>query len=123
MLHELIDREDPKCLYCNSNTEFNSDSISSSHGTTYNKETITCCACKEIFEILSTQNLEGVTSYTAFHFSCNGIFVLNYYDIDVFYFSTKSFVSKNWEEIPKFEVSFFDKNKLYEKLKTYLLFS
>lgn len=91
------------------------------------KESLACRKCKEVFHILSVQDDTGFTSYDGFLFSCNGIYVSNFYRSNVFFlgdndqiFSGQS--DPNPIKIPSFPINFSDKNKLYEKLKTYIIF-
>jgi hypothetical protein len=134
MIHELIDRDEPKCLYCNVDFDTNAMSIKSSSGsslmhlmpgksfmTRYDTETLYCVDCKDVFEIHSYQNDDGETTYTGFSFTCNGLNIfVNYIEsiIDI-----SDLKGEHHTAIPSFNPDFSDKNKLYEKLKTYLLFS
>jgi hypothetical protein len=132
--HELIDKEEPKCLYCNSDFDLNAMSIKSSSGsslshlnpgksflTRYDTETLYCVDCKETFEIHSNQNDEGETTYTGFNFTCKGYSVfINYIES---YFDISELKGKHITTIPSFAVDFSDRNKLHKKLKTYLVFS
>jgi hypothetical protein len=133
MMHELIDQNEPKCLYCNADFDTNAMSIKSSSGssmahlipvksflTRYDIETLYCVDCKEKFQIHSNQNDEGETTYTGFTFTCN--------TFEVFFNYIESYfgISKNGKHIiaiPSFQADFSDKKKLLEKLKTYIVFS
>ncbi len=144
MLHELIDREDPRCLYCNSDCDLKQDGIPmsmSSTNHTYEVQILTCRNCQEIFEIHWYETDQQVTQYYGFVFTCKDLLVFNMYlmkpyeDLDGAFCLGKR--SKNlWKHhknkpanfpfrprIPPFPVDFSDKEKLYEKLKTYLVFS
>ena len=134
MLHELIDRDVPRCLYCDVDFDMNAMSIKSSSGssmshlapgqsfmTRYDTETLYCVDCKEKFEIHSHQNDMGETTYTGFTFTCKGFEVfVNYIEsiIDI-----SDLKGKHHTAIPSFDPDFSDRDKLYEKLKTYLIFS
>jgi hypothetical protein len=133
-LHELIDKDVPCCLYCNVEFDTNAISIKSSSGsslshlktgkhlmTRYDTETLYCVDCMETFEIHSHQSDEGETTYTGFTFSCKNYSVFNNYIEDYFDISDRK--GKHLFAIPSFTVNFSDKNKLYEKLKTYTIFS
>lgn len=123
MMHELIDRDEPKCLYCNSDVDVNLRSAWLPN--TFLKadnEILSCRKCKEIFAIHSLQGEDGNTEYTGFTFTCKEYsvffnYIESYFDIS----SAKD--KKHIMAIPSFIVDFSDKNKLYEKLKTYLVFS
>lgn len=122
MFHELIDRDEPKCLYCNSDFDLNlkSEWIPNT-ALKADKEILTCRKCKEVFEIHSLQGGDGNTEYVGFTFSCKKFRVFfNYIES---YFDISDENGKHIIAIPSFQVNFSDKNKLYEKLKTYLVFS
>lgn len=132
-LHELIDKDEPRCLYCNSNFDLNAMSISSSSGsslrhlnpaaimTRYDTETLYCIDCKETFKIHSHQNDDGETTYTGFTFTCKGYNV--FFSYIESYFDISELKGNHITAIPSFDPDFSDKDKLYEKLKTYLVFS
>ena len=119
--HELIDKDDPRCLYCNSEIfyELKSEWLPNT-SLKVDSEILTCQKCKEEFKIHSLQGGDGNTEYTGFTFSCKEYSVFFNYIED--YFDVKQH-DKYAFAIPSFIVDFSDKNKLYEKLKTYLIFS
>lgn len=122
MLHELIDRDDPKCLYCHSGIvyELKSEWLPNT-SLKADVEIITCQKCKEVFKIHSLQGGDGATEYTGMTFSCRDYRVFfNYIESYLSIFDDKG---KYIVSIPSFIVDFSDKDKLYEKLKTYLIFS
>lgn len=141
-MHELIDREDPRCLYCNSDCDLKQDGIPISTwnpaGNIYECQTLTCRKCKEVFEI-HWYDHQGSIFYSAFGFTCKEMFVLDLYPRPndnppegmMFITTRKHLYSddprkspmRSKSRIPPFLVDFSDKNKLYEKLKTYLIFS
>ena len=121
-LHELIDKDIPKCLYCDSDVSVELSSEWIPH--TFLRadlEILTCTKCKEQFSIISLQGDSGVTEYTGFIFSCKKFRVFFNYIEDYFDISDKK--GKHITAIPSFEVDFSDKKKLHKKLKTYVLFS
>jgi transcription elongation factor Elf1 len=124
-LHELIDKDTPKCLYCN--VAFTDDSLDLKSEWLPNtslkadKEMLTCNNCREEFEILSLQGSDGVTEYTGFTFTCKKYRVFFNYIED--YFDISDQRGKHIIAIPSFTVDFSNKQKLYQKLKTYLVFS
>jgi DNA-directed RNA polymerase subunit RPC12/RpoP len=122
MTHELIDKNEPKCLYCNSEIfyELKSDWLPNT-SLKVDSEIITCHKCKEEFKIHSLQGSDGVTEYTGFTFTCKSYCVFFNYIESYFDISDKK--GKHIVAIPSFTVDFSDKNKLYDKLKTYLIFS
>jgi hypothetical protein len=138
-MHELIDREYPVCLYCGSqcDTKFSGELLPRSNYQ-YNVDILTCQACGEVFEIHAKQSAEGETQYLAFSFTCKDYYVYCGYNDKSLY------IGKNPESLfdeagnfpdfiiglsvaavilPKFQVNFSNKNKLFEKLKTYIIFS
>lgn len=122
MMHELIDREYPVCLYCGKRGEvFFSGSAIPSSALTIEHESLQCISCKETFTINSIQNSNGETNYTGFDLSCNeyiiGIsYTENYYEI-------RDDSGNYIVTLPPFKIDFSDKEKLYQKIKTYVLFS
>ncbi len=132
MLHELIDKEDPRCLYCNLECNIHLDGLpfKASTGLSFNVEILNCRSCDETFEIYTEENTVGEKTYTSFVFSCNGIVVLCDYDKETFLLGNKNMLWKNLNKkqakattIPSFEIDFSNKKKLYKKLKTYVTFS
>src|SRR5271167_2369062 len=86
-------------------------------------DTYTCIECSEVFEI-HQEDQENVS----FLFSCNGVYVR--YINDQFLVATndklqyrKLGMSAPHVVIPPFPVDFSNKEKLHQKLKTYVLFS
>lgn len=120
--HELIDQDEPKCLYCYSNVDV---TLSSSWIPSINLradiETLTCRKCKESFWIHSLQGDDGVTEINGFTFSCKDFWLFFNYIEE--YFEVKDKHRKYLFAIPSFPLDFSDKEKLYQKLKTYLVFS
>jgi hypothetical protein len=130
MLHELIDKDEPKCLYCNSDFDYDIKSEWRVNSQSKDdREILTCRKCKEVFHIHSEQSDDGVTFYLGFLFSCNGIFVYSHYNTETFFLGKDAKVYAtvalyhNPTRIPSFIPDFSDKKKLHEKLKTYLIFS
>jgi len=140
-LHELIDREDPKCLYCNSDVDLHQDGQSISTWApatnTYEVQILTCRSCQETFEI-HWYDHDGNVTYHAFVFTCQELLVFNAYqshiDSSRFIISHKNGLYESWKDdpskhpryrdmIPPFSVDFSNKKSLYKKLKTYLVFS
>ena len=134
MMHELIDQEDPCCLYCRSQLQIESSGEWVANSKVIQEvEKLTCPKCEEHFEIYSIQDDTSETHYESFTFTCK--------DIAVFYhYTNKNFIIGNHKllftsltdfafsligtnNVPVFEVDFSDKNKLYNKLKIYVLFS
>lgn len=132
MIHELIDQNVPCCPYCNAEFDTNAMSIRSSSSYINHKlgqaniarsdaETLYCVNCKEKFEILSSQTDDGITTYSGFIFTCKGFEVFANYTQCVFDISDLK--GTHTSTIPSFDPDFSDRDKLHEKLKTYLIFS
>jgi hypothetical protein len=127
MLHELIDKDKPCCLYCNAEFDTNAMSIRSSSAwgpqttTQHDAETLYCVDCKEFFEIYSHQYDDGETHFTGFTFTCKDLNVFVNYIESVMDISDLQ--GKRHTAIPSFNPDFSDRNKLREKLRTYLIFS
>lgn len=123
-LHELVDREDPKCLYCGKQCEVSLEGTRLSGSNLIEDHDILLCRslnCRERFRIDSIQHPDGETEFVGFHFTCKG-YLINYkYDEKEFEIADRS--RKRICVCPPFEVDFSDKNKLYEKIKTYIVFS
>jgi len=134
--HELVDPEDPRCLYCNffCDVELKGEWIARSSNR-YDVEVLTCRKCKEIFEIHSIQTVDGETSINTFVFTCGDYCIQHVYAGKTFwvgghgllYNSLDNQMATHSEEptvkLPAFYVDFSDKEKLSEKLRTYLVFS
>ena len=122
MLHELIDRDEPKCLYCNSDVDLNLNSEwIPQTSLKVDKETLTCRKCKESFIIHSIQDHYGYTDYIGFTFTCKTYKVFFNYAESYFDISDKN--GKYIIALPSFSPDFSDKEKLHEKIKTYITFS
>lgn len=127
-MHELIDREDPKCLYCNGSCDLHMDGEIILTTLSYEVQSLRCRRCHETFEIHWVDD-NGETKYLGFTFTCGSLTVHNLYDKG-FCIGGKELLYSQWQAaapefnyIEKFNVDFSNKNKLYEKLKTYLIFS
>lgn len=121
-LHELINRDDPRCLYCNSEIHYELKSEWLPNiALKVDVEIITCRKCKEEFRILSLQGDDGNTDYTGFTFTCKNYRIFSPY-LEPYYFDMSE-GGKHIVTFPSFVVDFSNKKKLYQKLKTYLVFS
>lgn len=126
-MHELIDREDPRCLYCNSECDVRVDGFGIGL-ISHDVNILSCRKCKEIFEIHSI-NKNGETTYTSFVFTCKRLAVVNSY-AHGFAIGGREYLYGKWTAntyydnyISPFDIDFSDKKKLHKKLKTYLVFS
>lgn len=121
-MHELIDQEDPRCLYCNGKCDIAFEGKTIAHSAQmYDIDTLTCQECGERFCIDSLQNSAGETTYVAFTFTCKKYDVVFLYSDAAFDIFTRK--GKHITTLPAFEVDFSDKKKLFQKLKTYVIFS
>jgi hypothetical protein len=131
MLHELIDREKPSCLYCRGEFDIKQDGFFPGGITslTYEVQMLTCRKCDEVFEIHWVDDA-GQLTWSGFVFTCNEVVVFHSY-ASGFYIGGIELLYQNWVGasaklencVPEFKVDFSDKKKLYKKLKTYLVFS
>lgn len=134
-LHELINKEEPKCLYCKTLCDFKMDGRASTPANpdAYYVEILTCTnkKCKEVFEIHGWEDTGEITDFV---FSCKNIVIINKYPQlsgiavgfnigDKSNLWPKMFGGRVTINVPLFQVDFSDKKKLYKKLKTYLVFS
>jgi hypothetical protein len=132
MMHELIDREDPRCLYCNSRCDIEQDGgfVAGMISLMQEVQILKCFNCKEKFEVHWIDDA-GTVTYLEFVFSCKDIVVVNRYAENNFYIVDKKHLYNSkrpsglpvTNPIPQFTVDFSDKKKLYEKLRTYRVFS
>ena len=130
-LHKLIDKYEPECLYCGQEMKLTLQEIGGSPPFE-NVEKLLCLKCNSIFEIHCEETDEH-TKYVGFLFSCRDIYVLNQYKSDT---HENQFLIGNHQlradmkgprakhvVIPAFTPDFSDREKLYEKLKLFILFS
>lgn len=111
----LPDKKIP-CFYCNGS--MSSQAVESSWAKGIRKVLITwgCHECKECF------TFSGIEDETpdSLQFQCKEIRVFIYYKADSIALQVDF---KQPIYLPYFEIDFSDKEKLYNKLRTYLLFS
>lgn len=120
--HKLIDKYEPKCLYCYSDVDVSSSSQwLPNTNLRSDTETLTCRKCKESFWIHSLQGDDGRTEINGFTFSCNDFWV--FFNYPESYFDVKDKGRNYLYAIPAFPLDFSDREKLCQKLKTYLIFS
>ena len=119
-----INIENPTCLYCNSPCSLESQDQT---GGKYINHKHTCSVCSEYYTIFFETNhyYDIDRYYYNFNFSCKEFLVSMSNDPDSLSIRNRKAVSlrPGWVRVPPFHISFSDKDKLYEKLKTYLLFS
>lgn len=132
--HELIDKDDPRCLYCDGEVDVElkgnwSTALSARHDV----EVLRCRKCREVFEIHSMQDSTGETHYGSFVFTCGKYCIQNAYSSDRYVIGNHSLLFQEVinpsvpettkVDVPNFSIDFSDKEKLLAKLGTYLLFS
>jgi len=126
MMHELIDREDPRCLYCHSECDFNLSDFGGSMAVVSRTqaEILDCRSCKERF-IIHSRDDNGETKYTAFFFTCKKFLVAVHYHTNEFsiHMMKAKMIGEVPVQVPAFSVNFSDKKALHKKLKTYVTFS
>lgn len=121
-MHELIDRFEPVCLYCGTRCITTLEGVRRG-GQIEDHDILQCQRCRESFRIDSMQSPEGETTYLGFQFTCKRLHVLCKYEDENFKITDLNDRDKEPVIIPIFEIDFSDKNKLHEKLKTYVIFS
>ncbi len=115
-LHTLFNPDNPTCLYCQGACDTSGFGEAMMMVDTY-----TCQNCKEEFEIggIIGDPTQG------FGFTCNGISVYHNYEMKQFGLKRKG--PDDWKFnliwIPEFEVNFSEKEKLHQRLLTYIIFS
>jgi hypothetical protein len=116
--------EDPHCLYCHGECETKVHTHRPSTGRIYTDYIFYCNPCKEMYEVLSEGNEEYVYGFS---FTCNDISVFNSenetFDITGTDLSQDGNGNGQSLSIHFFKIDFSNKIKLYQKLKTYLVFS
>ena len=116
--HKLFDENEPKCLYFDSNCDVSGWGSGVQWGNKY-----TCQKCAEIFEISYFAVGDLTQPVDGFVFSCNDLKISHNYTLKSFAIIKMDPSSASIEWIPEFDINFADKNALYKKIKTYLIFS
>lgn len=109
---EEINYNRPECLYCKSICESDSGGEAAMSMTTYD-----CKSCGDYFMIISVSNTKEL------QFTCKEFCIFytkgdSYFEI----YNTNGTSHEDWVRIPMFDINFSDRERLYEKLKTYLIF-
>lgn len=123
-LHSLINEDRPYCLYCNQKCNYHLDTQQHISGTIETLKLFLCPSCGESFH--TWHNTDDGTPNT---------FIMTCYELTI-YQSYEDPNSPNSELgiqgekddgeiiwVPEFKIDFSDRDILYQKLKTYLLFS
>lgn len=112
---KLVNIDDAICPYCKSHCNINSQSIDNFeiHYDTYH-----CVSCNELYSLSFVADI----CYN-FQVSCKELLVTLSRRPDGFRISRGSEIRLGGKNIPLFQIDFSDKEKLYFKLKTYILFS
>lgn len=124
--HKLIDQEEPRCLYCNSECDIHLDGFAAA-SPSYNVDLLTCRKCNEQFEIHWLGDIDPI-KVVSFVFTCKNLAVCYDYEKG-FYVGGQEVLWKTQKSalalslIEPFDVDFSDKKKLYKRLKTCLVFS
>lgn len=103
----------PECLYCKSICEITSGGEAMMSMTSYD-----CKSCGDYFSNISAANIREL------QFTCKEFCI--FYEIGSAIFqiyNTDSSTDDKRVSIPRFDIDFSDREKLYEKLKTYLVFA
>lgn len=119
-----VDIENPICLYCKSPC---TQEIQDLTGGKYINHRHTCSICSEYYTLFfETNHSDDVDRYYYnFNFSCSEFLVSMSNNPDAISIRNRntSSLRPGWVRVPLFHISFSNKDKLYEKLKTYLIFS
>lgn len=125
---KLFDEEQPACIYCKTLCGISSRTVAND-GKIWTTNTYSCIECKETVNTYVVDGLQTLFDPLRkmpvcydFRLSCNEL-VLWYGDNPENFLVGNRVMSVHWAKIPTFVTDFSDKNKLYRKLKTYLLFS
>jgi len=111
----LINIDDAICPYCKSHCNISSQSVDNSeiHYDTYN-----CVSCNELYCLSFDADI-----CFDFHVSCKELLITLSMHPDGYCISRGSEIRLGGKNIPLFYMDFSDKETLYNKLKTYILFS
>ena len=121
--HNLIDPENPKCLYChNLITTIVRDSQSIiGTGLYQDNETFICLYCKEHFIIITYLDSNNETEYIAFGFTTENYAIYHWYELKEFEIMDRK-KEKFITSLSLFDVDFSDKEKISNKIDIYLTF-
>jgi hypothetical protein len=117
-LHNLINMDDPVCLYCQAYCDVFQDAKGYPPLVT---NAYTCQKCKEKFEMFVVDGSN--VKYIGFSFTCNHYKVWQSYINNKLGLANISFDAIDYIWVPYFEVDFSKKEELYKKIKTYILFA
>jgi hypothetical protein len=113
-----MDLDNPICLYCQGECDVwqNASGFPPIVGDCY-----TCQKCEEKFTIFFIDSSE--VKFISFLFTCKEFEVAYPYSANKFGICRKDFKEDKHIWIPYFDVDFSNKEELYQKIKTYILFS
>jgi hypothetical protein len=109
---EKINFNRPECLYCKSICEADTGGEAMMVMTTYD-----CKLCGDYFTIVK------VASDKELSFTCKEFCIFHYNDANEFEVDNTDGLTHDRIKIPVFDIDFSDRERLYEKLKTYLIFA
>ena len=113
-LHTLFNPDNPTCLYCKSACD-----TSGMGEAMMVIDIYTCRQCKEKFEI---GGIIGEPT-NGFGFTCNGISAFHNYELKQFSLGLVDKIMSPRVWVPEFDVNFSEKEKLHQRLLTYMIFS
>lgn len=117
--HTVINEDNPYCFYCKSECYIK---VSSTYSSIDNFTSFNCKFCNERFVIYNLHNYDELVS--SFEFTCKDFSVHIYYITENFSLRKLNYKEKIWiNDLHNVKFDFSDKEKLYNKLKTYLMFS
>ena len=111
-LIKTINYSDPKCLYCAADCSTNHGKLAMAIYTAYD-----CTSCGEYFSTYL------VGDAFELQFTCKEYCIIYLHGELIFNVDNTMIDADELTEIPIFDIDFSDKEKLYNKLKTYLIFT
>jgi hypothetical protein len=118
---------DPQCLFCKSHCDVESYGLAIPTDVVH-RDILTCTACGEYYQVfVFDSSKEGAPIKKDFahivEFSCGGVVIALSEEAGCLAIRARSADENTEVNIPEFELDITDKQKLQEKLKTYLIFS
>ena len=109
-----IDLDNPSCLYCKTTI----DTASGFGESLLSCDLYICSVCKEGYTLGLFKDKVSYIIFTCKQLELLCYFSKNYFEIKNFWIAKSKFLV-----IPSFQIDFSDKETLYKKLSTYLIFS
>lgn len=106
------------CFYCQGDFSVSCKGEHYAPGNQTFTDTYICTECAETFVVYSLND-----ELTAFQFTCNNIWIYIFIEQNKLHMNVLDVESAPSVEMPAFVPDFSDKDKLFNKLRTYLIFS